>query len=144
MPATVGSLAAKQGCLAFSPFQEICVATDLITDDSVTEVHQLKSTLEGAGHSMLTERSGEEGVEVARQSLPDVILMDIAMPGLNGFQATRQLHKNDTTRDIPVIVVSTKAEETGRIWALRQGACEYLVKPVKGDVLLSAVKAAVA
>ena len=130
--------------LASSPFQEIGVSIVLIIDDSATEVHQLKSILEGAGHSTLAARSGEEGVEVAKKSLPDVILMDIVMPGLNGFQAPRQLHKNDTTRDIPVIVVSTKAEETDRIWALRQGACEYLVKPVKGDVLLAAVKAAVA
>ena len=120
------------------------MSTVLIIDDSATEVHMLKSILEGAGYATLAARSGEEGVEVAKQELPDVILMDIVMPGLNGFQATRQLHKNDATRDIPVIVVSTKAEETDRIWALRQGACEYLVKPVNDQALLSAVNAAVA
>ncbi len=119
------------------------MSTVLIIDDSATEVHRLQAILEQAGHTTLAARSGEEGVAVARQALPDVILMDIVMPGLNGFQATRQLSKNDATNRIPVIVVSTKSQETDRIWALRQGACEYLVKPVDEDALLSAVEAAV-
>lgn len=119
------------------------MSTVLIIDDSAAEVHQLQAVLEGAGYATIAARSGEEGVEVAKKQHPDLILMDIVMPGLNGFQATRQLHKNDATRDIPVIVVSTKSEKTDRIWALRQGAREYLVKPVNSNALLSAVSAAI-
>lgn len=115
----------------------------LIIDDSATEVQLLKGILEGAGYETISARSGEEGVAVAKAELPDVILMDIVMPGLNGFQATRQLNKNEATREIPVIVVSTKAEETDRIWAMRQGATEYLVKPVDENALVLAVSAAV-
>ncbi|MEM7405807.1 MAG: response regulator [Pseudomonadota bacterium] len=115
----------------------------LIIDDSATEVQLLKGILEGAGYETISARSGEEGVAVAKAELPDVILMDIVMPGLNGFQATRQLHKHDSTRAIPIIVVSTKSDETDRIWAMRQGATEYLVKPVEENALVLAVNAAV-
>ena len=115
----------------------------LIIDDSATEVQQLKAILEGAGYDTLSAGSGEEGVAVAKSELPDVILMDIVMPGLNGFQATRQLSKNEATKNIPVIVVSTKAEETDRIWAMRQGACEYLVKPIEENALVLAVGAVI-
>ena len=115
----------------------------LIVDDSATEVQQLKAMLEGAGYDTLSAKSGEESVAVAKAELPDVILMDIVMPGLNGFQATRQLRRNDATKDIPVIVVSTKSEETDRIWAMRQGAREYLVKLVEANALVPAVGAVI-
>jgi twitching motility two-component system response regulator PilH len=115
----------------------------LIIDDSATEVQQLKANLEGAGYDTLSACSGEEGVAVAKSELPDVILMDIVMPGLNGFQATRQLRKSAATQKTPVIVVSTKAEETDRIWAMRQGACEYLVKPIEENALVLAVGAVI-
>ena len=78
---------------------------------------------------------------VAKTEMPDVILIDIVMPDLNGFQATRQLSKHDATKNIPVIVVSTKSEQTDRIWAMRQGECEYLTKPVDESALVHAVNA---
>ena len=116
----------------------------LIIDDSATEVAHLRGILEQAGYDTLAAQSGEEGVAVAKSELPDVILMDIVMPDLNGFQATRQLSKHDATKNIPVIVVSTKSEETDRIWAMRQGAREYLTKPVDEGALVDAVNAALA
>lgn len=96
--------------------------------------------LESGGHEPLAARSAEEGLELARTEQPDAILMDIVMPGINGFQATRQLSRDAKTRDIPVIVVSTKDGETDRIWGKRQGAREYLVKPVDEATLLAALE----
>ena len=113
----------------------------LIIDDSATEVAHLRGILEQAGYDTLAAQSGEEGVSVAKTEMPDVILMDIVMPDLNGFQATRQLSKHDATKNIPVIVVSSKSKQTDRIWAMRQGACEYLTKPADESALVHAVNA---
>ena len=116
-------------------------ATILIVDDSPTETHILKGIVEGGGYQVITATDGESGVATARESKPDLVLMDVVMPGLNGFQATRQLSKSPETQDIPVIVVTTKDQETDRAWGLRQGAREYVVKPVAADELLSKIKA---
>lgn len=118
------------------------MARVLIIDDSATDVQALRAILEGGGHQALAAASAEEGLDLARAERPDVVLMDIVMPGLNGFQATRQMGRDLRTRDIPVIVVSSKNGDTDRIWGKRQGACEYLVKPVDGNTLLAAVRAA--
>ena len=120
------------------------MARVLVIDDSATEVRALSVMLESGGHIALAASSAEEGLEVAKREHPDAILMDIVMPGINGFQATRQLGRDEATRDIPVIVVSTKDGETDRIWGMRQGAREYLVKPVDETTLLSAVKSVLA
>ncbi|MFP4079954.1 MAG: PleD family two-component system response regulator [Ectothiorhodospira sp.] len=109
----------------------------LVVDDSPTEVHVLKTLLERHGYEVLTATSGEEGLARAREGRPDVILMDVVMPGLNGFQATRQLAHDEATATIPVIVVTTKDQETDRVWALRQGARDYIVKPVSEKDLLA-------
>lgn len=116
------------------------MARVLIVDDSPTETHKMTSILAKNGHEVLTAESGEEGVAKAKETLPDVVLMDIVMPGLNGFQATRQLSKHDTTSHIPVIIVTTKDQETDRLWGKRQGAKGYLTKPVEDTVLLKAIK----
>lgn len=116
------------------------MARVLIVDDSPTETHKMTSILAKNGHEVLTAESGEEGVAKAKETLPDVVLMDIVMPGLNGFQATRQLSKHDTTSHIPVIIVTTKDQETDRLWGKRQGAKGYLTKPVEDAVLLKAIK----
>ena len=79
---------------------------------------------------------------MAAQLRPDVIVMDVVMPGMNGFQATRKLSKNPETADIPVVIVTAKGQETDRIWGLRQGAIQYLVKPVNAKQLIAAVEAA--
>lgn len=115
------------------------MATILIVDDSPTEVHVLRGILERNGHSVVVAECGEDGVEAARNKKPDLILMDVVMPGLNGFQATRQLNRDPATQNIPVILVTTKDQETDRAWGLRQGAKEYIVKPVSADELIQKV-----
>ncbi|MCX2835178.1 response regulator, partial [Microbulbifer thermotolerans] len=102
------------------------MARVLIVDDSPTETHKLTTVLEKNGHAVIVATNGESGVEVARAQHPDVILMDIVMPGLNGFQATRQLSKDDSTANIPIIIVTTKDQDTDRVWGMRQGARAYL------------------
>ncbi len=108
----------------------------LIVDDSPTERLLLQEILTGAGYEVLVATSGEEGVAMAKAHHPDAIVMDVVMPGLNGFQATRQLSKDDATKDIPVIMCTTKDQETDRVWGLRQGAVAYLTKPVQASALL--------
>ena len=102
----------------------------LIVDDSPTEIHKLRNLLTKHGFEALVAESGEAGIALARRDRPDVILMDIVMPGMNGFQATRQLTSNQDTRDIPVIIVTTKGQETDRMWGTRPGAKAYLTKPI--------------
>jgi len=116
----------------------------LVVDDSPTEIHVLKTILEKNGYTVLVASSGEEGVAMAKQHRPDLVLMDVVMPGLNGFQATRQLANDTATSAIPVIVVTTKDQETDKVWAMRQGAKDYIVKPVKERDLMERVKALVA
>jgi len=113
----------------------------LIVDDSPTERFFLTDLLRKQGYDVLTAESGESGVAAAKAEKPDLILMDVVMPGLNGFQATRQLSRNPETSDIPVIMCTTKGQETDRVWGLRQGAVEYLVKPVVAEELLAKIKA---
>lgn len=112
----------------------------LIVDDSPTEIHVLRKILEKAGYDIAVAESGEEGVQKARSDVPDLILMDVVMPGLNGFQATRQLSNDPQTAKIPVIMVTTKDQPTDKVWASRQGAKGYLVKPVKEKELLKSVR----
>lgn len=120
------------------------VAQILIVDDSPTELHVLKGMLEKNGHQVITAGNGEEGVQTAKDNHPDLILMDVVMPGLNGFQATRQLSRDTHTRDIPIIIVSTKSQETDRVWGMRQGARDYLTKPVVEADLVAKVTALLA
>jgi twitching motility two-component system response regulator PilH len=115
--------------------------TILIVDDSPTETHVIRQIVEKGGYVALTAEDGESGVAEAKRAKPDVILMDVVMPGLNGFQATRQLSKDPETSAIPVIMVTTKDQDTDRAWGLRQGAKEYVVKPVAAAELLHKIQA---
>ncbi|ACE84490.1 twitching motility response regulator PilH [Cellvibrio japonicus] len=115
------------------------MARVLIIDDSPTETYKLTSMLEKNGHVVLTADNGEAGIALAQKELPDVVLMDVVMPGLNGFQATRQLSKMPETAHIPVIIVTTKDQQTDRVWGMRQGAKAYLAKPITQEVLMSAM-----
>ena len=101
----------------------------------------LKALLTSHDYEVITAESGEEGIAKAKSELPDLILMDVVMPGLNGFQATRTLTRDPATKNIPVIVCTTKGQETDKIWGLRQGAQDYLVKPVNGPELLAKIAA---
>ncbi len=111
------------------------MATILIVDDSPTQLHTLKAMVEGIGHEVITAENGEEGVELAKSRQPDLILMDVVMPNLNGFQATRSISRDSETSHIPVILVTTKDQETDRVWGMRQGAKAYLTKPVNAKEL---------
>ncbi|MEQ1438564.1 response regulator [Fontimonas sp. SYSU GA230001] len=117
------------------------MARIMIVDDSPTDVENLRNLLTKAGHAVTDASSGEAAIPRVRTEKPDVIIMDVVMPGVNGFQATRTLSKDPATAHIPVIVVSSKNQETDRVWALRQGAKEYLVKPVKEADLLAKINA---
>jgi len=113
------------------------MAKVLIVDDSPTETYKLTGMLEKNGHTVITAGNGEEGVSTAKAERPDLVLMDIVMPGLNGFQATRQLSKASETSHIPVIIVTTKDQETDRVWGMRQGAKAYLTKPIEEKELMA-------
>jgi len=105
------------------------MARILIVDDSPSQLMGIQRIVEKLGHETLTAEDGAAGVEAAKTHLPDLILMDVVMPNLNGFQATRTLSRESTTRDIPVVLVTTKDQDTDRMWGMRQGARAYLTKP---------------
>ena len=113
----------------------------LIIDDSPTEIHVLSGILNKNGFDVLTATNGEDGIATAKREKPDLILMDVVMPGMNGFQATRSLSKDPDTEAIPIIIVTTKDQETDRVWGLRQGAKDYLPKPVEERELVNKIKA---
>lgn len=116
----------------------------LIVDDSPTEVLVLSRYLGKAGYETASAADGREGIAKARELQPALVLMDVVMPGMNGFQATRELAKDPATTDIPVIMVTTKGQETDKIWGMRQGARDYLVKPVTEAQLVAKVRAVLA
>lgn len=120
------------------------MARVLIVDDSPTETYKMTDILSRHGYDVIAAESGEEGVAMAKKELPDLVLMDIVMPGINGFQATRQLTKNASTANIPVIIVTTKDQETDRLWGKRQGAKGYLAKPVDEKLLIKTIEEALA
>ena len=109
----------------------------VIVDDSPTEVHIMKTALEKHGFQTLSASDGNECLTLAREVKPDLIFMDVVMPGLNGFQATRTLSRDPITKSIPVVMVTTKDQESDRIWGMRQGAVDYLVKPVDASDLVA-------
>lgn len=113
----------------------------LVVDDSPTERFFTVDVLTKAGYQVATAENGEDGITQAKASKPDLILMDVVMPGLNGYQATRTLSRDEETKHIPVIVCTSKGQETDKIWGLRQGAVDYLVKPLNPEELLQRIAA---
>jgi twitching motility two-component system response regulator PilH len=111
----------------------------LVVDDSLSQRLVLSAVLQEEGHQVITANDGEEAVAKAKSELPDLIIMDIVMPGLNGFQATRAITNDETTWHIPVILLTSKDMDSDRIWALRQGATAFLNKPVDHAALLEMV-----
>ncbi len=111
----------------------------LVVDDSPTERHCLNEILTKAGYDVTFAFNGEEGVTKARSDKPDLVVMDVVMPGLNGFQACRSMTQDPETKHIPVILCTTKNQETDKIWAMRQGAKAYVTKPVDGAELLKKI-----
>ena len=115
------------------------MARILLIEDSPTDTAVLTRLLERHGHQVLTSTSAEDGIEVCKRELPDVVLMDVVLPGMNGFQATRALSREPTTKGIPVLIVSTKGMETDRAWGMRQGAKDYIVKPPSEEALIARI-----
>ncbi len=113
----------------------------LIVDDSPTERHFLGELLTKNGFQVLTLESGEDAVARTAELMPDLILMDVVMPGMNGFQATRSISREEATKHIPVIMCTSKNQETDIVWARRQGATEYVIKPVDPAELLAKIAA---
>jgi len=120
------------------------MALILIVDDSPTEVHLMSKALEKHGFETVSASDGAEALAKAKAMKPDLILMDVVMPRVNGFQATRKLASDPDTKGIPVIMVTSKDQETDRIWGMRQGAVGYLVKPVSMDELVEKAQQALA
>ena len=112
----------------------------LVVDDSPTEIFQFKEMLEKLGHEVITADNGLEGFKKAVSEQPDIVLMDIVMPDMNGFQATRQITRAAETKHIPVIIVSSKNQETDKVWGQRQGAKGYITKPVDTNELVKVIK----
>ena len=113
----------------------------LIVDDSKTELHHLSSLLGKAGYKVRTAENGDEALASLAADKPDLILMDIVMPGANGFQLTRQITRDPRWSDVPVVICTSKNQETDRVWGMRQGARDYIVKPVVADELYAKIKA---
>jgi twitching motility two-component system response regulator PilH len=113
----------------------------LLVDDSKTELHYLSDLLGKRGYAVRTAENGEEAMRRLTEERPDLILMDVVMPGQNGFQLTRAITRDTRFADVPVIMCTSKALETDKVWGMRQGACDYVVKPVNGDELIAKIKA---
>jgi twitching motility two-component system response regulator PilH len=119
----------------------MAIQTVLVVDDSPTDTHVLTEMLKKNGFDVITAASGEEGIETAKAQKPDLIVMDVVMPGMSGFEATRSITRDPDTSGIPVIICTTKDQETDKAWGLRQGAKDYVVKPVTEGDLIAKIKA---
>ena len=120
------------------------MARILIVDDSPSQLMGIRRIVESLGHEALTAEDGAAGVEAAKRELPDLILMDVVMPNLNGFQATRSITRDPATRHIPVVLVTTKDQETDKVWGMRQGARAYITNPFNDAELSDTISRAIA
>jgi twitching motility two-component system response regulator PilH len=111
----------------------------LVVDDSPTDRQYMLETLAKKGFQVVVAENGEDAIVKAKAELPDLILMDVVMPGLNGYQATRQITRDDATKHIPVIMCTSKGADTDKIWGMRQGANDYLIKPIDAGQLLAKI-----
>ncbi|MBT4839050.1 MAG: response regulator [Methylococcales bacterium] len=115
----------------------------LIVDDSPTESYVISKMLKEYGYSVVEAENGYDGIKIAKQEKPDIILMDVVMPGINGYQTTRRLNRDPDTKSIPVIIVTTKNQHSDKVWGLRQGAQDYLTKAVVKSDLIASIKNAI-
>ena len=116
------------------------MAKILVVDDSPSEMAKFRDILTRHQYEVIEAHTGDDGIQKANEFFPDVILMDVVMPGVNGFQATRQIARGATTKHIPIVIVSTKDQATDRVWGKRQGACDYLTKPIDEQQLIDVIK----
>jgi twitching motility two-component system response regulator PilH len=120
---------------------EMTIKRILLVDDSKTELHHLSDILGKRGYSVRTAENAEEAMRRLSEEKPDLILMDVVMPGQNGFQLTRAITRDPLFSDVPVIMCTSKNQETDKVWGMRQGARDYVVKPVVADELIAKIKA---
>ena len=113
----------------------------LLVDDSKTELHYLSNLLGKRGYAVRCAENGEEAMRRLDEEKPDLILMDVVMPGQNGFQLTRSITRDPRFADVPVIMCTSKNQETDKVWGMRQGARDYIVKPVNADELVAKIQA---
>ena len=118
--------------------------TILVIDDSKTDFLYVKNILDHGGYNVVYAPSARDGIEESKRIIPDCILMDVVMPEMNGFQATRVLSREVTTADIPIVMLSSKSQKTDNVWAERQGAKHYLVKPANPKLLLAKLQSLLA
>ncbi len=116
------------------------MTTILIVDDSPTEAKVVRGMLEEAGYEVIWAAAADRGINIATEKRPDLILMDVVMPGMSGFQATRKLTRNPVTKDIPILMLTTKDQRTDEIWGMRNGAKKYMVKPPEKSKLLNEIE----
>lgn len=116
------------------------MAKILVVDDSPSEMAKFRDILTRHQHEVIEANTGDTGVKKANECLPDIILMDVVMPEMNGFQATRKLTRDPKTSHIPVVIISTKNQETDRVWGKRQGARDYLSKPITEEALITVIR----
>ncbi len=112
----------------------------LCVDDNATDLKNLEQVVSGAGYTVITAKSGKEAIEKAKSEHPDAVLLDVIMPEMNGFQACRAITTDPSTRNIPVILVSSKGEKTDKVWGEEQGARGYVTKPYTADQLLGQLR----
>ncbi len=113
----------------------------LLVDDSKTELHYVSGLLSIQGYSVRTAQNGEEALRRLAEQIPDLILMDVVMPGQNGFQLTRTITRDPRYASVPVIMCTSKNQETDKVWGMRQGARDYIVKPVDAEELAAKIRA---
>ena len=116
------------------------MAKILVVDDSPSEMAKFRDILTRHQYEVIEAHTGDDGIQKANEFFPDVILMDVVMPEMNGFQATRKLTRDPKTSHIPVVIISTKNQETDRVWGKRQGARDYLSKPITEEALLTVIR----
>jgi twitching motility two-component system response regulator PilH len=119
----------------------MAIQSILVVDDSKTELHHLSDVLGKRGYSVRTAENGEEAMRRLAEAVPDLILMDVVMPGQNGFQLTRTITRDARYAKVPVIMCTSKNQETDKVWGMRQGARDYIVKPVNADELVAKIRA---
>ncbi len=113
----------------------------LLVDDSKTELYFVSDLLKKQGYSVRTAENGEEAMRRLEEQTPDLILMDVVMPGQNGFQLTRSITRDPRFSRVPVIMCTSKNQETDKVWGIRQGARDYIVKPVNAEELTAKIRA---
>jgi twitching motility two-component system response regulator PilH len=117
------------------------ITSILLVDDSKTELHFLSEVLSREGFRVRTAENGDEALRRIAEEKPDLILMDVVMPGQNGFQLTRAITRDPLYANVPVIMCTSKSQETDKVWGMRQGARDYVIKPVNPQELVQKIRA---